>query len=69
MKKNPSLYLRSAVCSVWFRLHGFQASLVACDGRLPVLVGGGTIRIGQRFVIRGRVAPCEIAAKAIMPSC
>lgn len=61
-KKNPVLLLRSAACSLLFRLHGFQASLVACDGRLPVLYGGGTIRIGRRFVIRGQVAPCEISA-------
>ena len=38
MRKTPYLYLRSAACSVLFRLHGFQASLVACDGRLPRLV-------------------------------
>jgi len=29
-----------------------------------VLVGGGNIRIGHRFVIRGRVAPCELSAEA-----
>jgi acetyltransferase-like isoleucine patch superfamily enzyme len=63
MKKTPYLYIKSAVCTVWFRLHGFQTSLVACDGHLPVLTGGGTIRIGRRFVIRGRVAPCEITAE------
>ena len=63
MKKNLSLYLKSAICTVWFRLHGFQASLVACEGQLPVLVGGGTIRIGKRFIVRGRVAPCEITAE------
>jgi acetyltransferase-like isoleucine patch superfamily enzyme len=62
LKKNPTLLLRSAACSLLFRLHGFRASLVACDGRLPVLSGGGTIRIGRRFVIRGQVAPCEISA-------
>jgi acetyltransferase-like isoleucine patch superfamily enzyme len=64
MKKTPYLYIKSAVCTAWFRLHGFQTSLVACDGRLPVLTGGGTIRIGRRFVIRGRVAPCELTAEA-----
>jgi acetyltransferase-like isoleucine patch superfamily enzyme len=63
MKKNLSLYLKSAICTVWFRLHGFQASLVACEGQLPVLAGGGTIRIGKRFIVRGRVAPCEITAE------
>jgi acetyltransferase-like isoleucine patch superfamily enzyme len=63
MKKNLRLYVKSAVCTVWFRLHGFRSSLVACEGRLPVLVGGGTIRIGKRFIVRGRVAPCEITAE------
>jgi acetyltransferase-like isoleucine patch superfamily enzyme len=63
MKKNLPLYLKSAACSVLFRLHGFRASLVACDGRLPVLTGGGQIRIGRRFVVRGRVAPCELSAE------
>jgi acetyltransferase-like isoleucine patch superfamily enzyme len=62
MKKNLSLYLKSAICTVWFRLHGFHASLVACEGRLPVLSGTGTMRAGRRFVVRGRVAPCELSA-------
>ena len=62
MRKTPYLYLKSAACSVLFRLHGFQSSLVACDGRLPRLAGGGHVRIGHRFVIRGHVAPCEISA-------
>ncbi|HEY0933446.1 MAG TPA: acyltransferase [Trebonia sp.] len=57
-------YLRSVACSVWFRLHGFENSLVACDGRLPAIDGRGKVRIGKRFVIRGQVARCEIAAKA-----
>jgi acetyltransferase-like isoleucine patch superfamily enzyme len=63
MKKNLRLYLKSAACTVLFRLHGFRASLVACDGRLPVLVGGGKVQIGKRFVIRGHVARCEITAE------
>jgi acetyltransferase-like isoleucine patch superfamily enzyme len=64
MKKNLRLYLRSAACTVFFRLHGFRSSLVCCDGRLPVLTGGGNIRIGRRFVIRGHVAPCELTSEA-----
>jgi acetyltransferase-like isoleucine patch superfamily enzyme len=62
MKKTPPLLIKSAVCSLLFRLHGFRTSLVACDGRLPRLVGGGDIQIGRRFVIRGHLAPCELAA-------
>jgi acetyltransferase-like isoleucine patch superfamily enzyme len=66
MKKNPRLrktwrlYFKSMLCSASFRLHGFQASLVACDGQLPVLSNSGDARVGKRFVIRGRVARCEI---------
>ena len=61
MKKNLSLFIRSAACSLSFRLHGFQASLVACDGRLPRLSRNGNMRVGRRFVIRGHVAPCELS--------
>jgi acetyltransferase-like isoleucine patch superfamily enzyme len=57
-----TLYLKSAVCTAWFRLHGFQSTLVACEGALPRLSGPGTVRIGKRFVVRGRVARCEISA-------
>lgn len=62
MKKTPLLYINSAACTAKFRLHGFHTSLVACEGRLPILSGTGTVRIGKRFVIRGRVAPCELSA-------
>jgi acetyltransferase-like isoleucine patch superfamily enzyme len=56
--------LCQALCTVWFRLHGAQCSLVACDGFLPVLHGPGTVRIGKRFVMRARIARCEIATKS-----
>lgn len=62
MRKTPFLYLKSAVCTALFRFHGFEASLVACDGRLPALSGQGTVRIGRRLVLRGRVARCELGA-------
>jgi acetyltransferase-like isoleucine patch superfamily enzyme len=62
VRKTPYLFLRSAICSLLFRMHGFEVSLVACEGRLPKLGGRGTVRIGRRFVIRGYVAPCEISA-------
>jgi acetyltransferase-like isoleucine patch superfamily enzyme len=61
--KTIIFYLRSAVCTIWFRLHGIESSLVACFGLLPALDGGGHIKVGKRFVVRGRVARCEIAAK------
>jgi acetyltransferase-like isoleucine patch superfamily enzyme len=47
-----------------FRLNGCQTSLIACEGRLPRVVGDGTIRIGRRFIIRGHVAGCELSAGA-----
>jgi acetyltransferase-like isoleucine patch superfamily enzyme len=56
-------YAKSAICTVYFRLHGVQCSLVACEGFLPVLRSPGTIRIGKRFVVRGRIARCELATK------
>jgi acetyltransferase-like isoleucine patch superfamily enzyme len=62
VKKSMALYLRSAVCSAWFRVHGIQCSLVACDGRLPVLYRGGTVTIGRKFAIRSRLARCEIGS-------
>src|SRR6185437_3983673 len=65
MKKTPGLFLKSALCTAWFRLHGYRTSLVACDGQLPVLQrSGANIRIGKRFVLRARVARCEIGAFA-----
>jgi acetyltransferase-like isoleucine patch superfamily enzyme len=59
-KLSWGLYLKSAICSLSFRLHGFESQLVACDGLLPALRVGGRVRIGKRFVIRGKVARCEI---------
>jgi acetyltransferase-like isoleucine patch superfamily enzyme len=63
MRKNVFLYLRSAACTVWFRMHGCQSSLIACDGHLPALENRGTVRIGKRLVVRGRVGSCEIATR------
>lgn len=57
-----SLYLKSAVCTLWFWLHGYKSSLIGCEGKLPVVYRGGTVRIGKRFVVRCRVARAEIAA-------
>ena len=54
--------LSSAVCSAWFRVRGIHCSLVACDGRLPVLYSKGRISIGERFSVRGRTVPCELGA-------
>lgn len=56
-------YVRSALCTVWFRVHGVQSSLVACEGHLPILRCAGTIKVGKRFVVRARIARCELATK------
>ena len=63
VERGLALYLKSALCSVWLRIHGFQSSLVACDGMLPALIRGGTVRLGKRVIVRGRVARCEIGAE------
>lgn len=57
-----ALGIKSAMCSVWFRIHGFQSSLVICDGRLPALHGGGTVLVRSRLALRGYVARCELGA-------
>jgi acetyltransferase-like isoleucine patch superfamily enzyme len=56
-------YLKSAICSVWFRICGIKSTLVTCDGRLPFLYRGGTVAIGSRLAVRGRIARCEIGAR------
>lgn len=62
MKVTLGILFRSALCSAWFRIRGVKSTLVACDGRIPVLYPNGTIEIGKRFVVRGRIAPCELGA-------
>lgn len=62
MRKTLYVYLKSVVCTFRFRMHGAHSSLIACEGRLPILVGSGTIQVGKRFIIRGSVVPCELSA-------
>jgi acetyltransferase-like isoleucine patch superfamily enzyme len=57
-----ALCAKSVTCSFWFRIHGFRSSLVTCEGRLPVLHGGGTVLIRGRLAVRGYVARCELGA-------
>ncbi len=63
MKNSLAFYLRSVACTALFRLHGFQSKLVGCEGSLPALGCKGTVQIGERFVIRGHVARCEIKCR------
>ena len=55
------LALQTARCAVRLRRHGVRAGLVTCEGRLPVVHGGGSCRLG-RVALRGFVAPVEIGA-------
>jgi maltose O-acetyltransferase len=57
-----SLYLKSVVCTALFHIRRMDCSLVACEGRLPRLYGKGQVKIGKRFVVRGRILPCELGA-------
>jgi acetyltransferase-like isoleucine patch superfamily enzyme len=63
MQRRVGLYVKTAMCTVLLRMHGFHSSLVACEGMLPTLVLGGTVRIGKRVILRSRVARCEIGAE------
>lgn len=62
MNRSPALYLKSAVCTAWFRVRGIQSSLVGCEGRLPLLYSKGQVSVGERFIVRGRIVPCELGA-------
>lgn len=62
MNRSPAFYFKSAICNAWFRARGIKFSLVACEGRLPLLYSKGNVSIGSRFVVRGRILPCEIGA-------
>ena len=57
------LYLKSAICTARFRMHGVQSPIVSCDGRLPVLYSEGDITIGKRFAMRGPLLACELGAQ------
>lgn len=62
MKLSFRLFIKSALCTLLFRLRGIKSSLVACDGKLPILYTTGSVEIGKRFIVRGVIAPCEIGA-------
>lgn len=62
MSQRLGLYLKSAICTAWFRVRGIHSSIVGCDGRLPILYSGGRVIIGKRLAVRGRIACCELGA-------
>jgi acetyltransferase-like isoleucine patch superfamily enzyme len=57
------LYLKSAICTAWFRMRRVQTPIVACRGRLPVLYSQGHIKIGKMFSMRGPLLACELGAR------
>lgn len=59
---NPIVYLKSGLCTVWFRIRGIKSSVVGCDGKFPVLYTTGMVKVGSRLIVRGRTARCEIGA-------
>jgi acetyltransferase-like isoleucine patch superfamily enzyme len=56
------LGVKSILCTICFRLHGFRSPLVICEGQLPALHGGGTVVVRGRLALRGYVARCELGA-------
>lgn len=58
------LIARSAMATAVLRARGVRCGVVTCDGRLPALVTGGEVRLGDRLAFRNRVARSEIGAVA-----
>ena len=59
--RSPRVAVQTARCLVRMRRHGFKTGLVSCEGRLPVVHGGGRCQLG-RVALRGMVAPVELGA-------
>jgi acetyltransferase-like isoleucine patch superfamily enzyme len=57
------LLIHSARCMVGLRLRGARTGLVTCEGRLPVVIGDGTIRTG-RLSLRAPRVPILIGAES-----
>src|SRR6201986_1789390 len=63
MWERLNFYVRSVLCTVWFRVHGVRgSSWVLCQGWFPRLDSGGEIVIGEKLIIRNRILPCELGA-------
>jgi acetyltransferase-like isoleucine patch superfamily enzyme len=61
MPEKLRLAVQSLRCAALLRRHGVRARLVTCEGRLPVVHGGGDVHLG-RLALRGSIAPVEIGA-------
>jgi acetyltransferase-like isoleucine patch superfamily enzyme len=53
--------VQSVRCSAKLRRHGVRRARVTCEGRLPIIRGGGEVRLG-RVALRGSTVPVEIGA-------
>lgn len=57
-----ALVARSALATAVMRARGIRCGLVTCDGRIPALVTGGDVRLGDRLAFRNHSARSEIGA-------
>lgn len=62
MQESRASYIKSAVCTGWFRIRGVHSSLILCSGRLPKLDTRGEITIGEKLIVRGRIMQCDLGA-------
>ncbi len=62
MQESLNFYIKSIICTGWFRLRGVRSSLILCSGRLPKLDTAGKITIGKKLIVRGRITPCDLGA-------
>lgn len=63
MWRRLSYYVRSVLCTAWFRLRGVRlSSRVCCQGWFPRLDTGGQVVIGEKLVVRNRILPSELGA-------
>ncbi len=62
MRESLGFYVKSIVCTAWFRLRGVRCSLILCSGMLPKLTVRGQVTVGEKLIVRSRIVPCEIGA-------
>jgi acetyltransferase-like isoleucine patch superfamily enzyme len=60
MRYGPGLYLRSAICTAYFKARGIPCSLVTCEGRFPRVYRRGKFTIKRRLGFGGQLVSVEI---------
>ena len=55
-------YVKSIACTAWFHLRGVRCSLILCSGQLPKLTVRGEVTVGEKLIVRSRIARSEIGA-------